>query len=60
MIRHVLPKFRSLKKEGIIKEKFPMSIATMSRQTKRAYLRLCPEKRRKRIQEVKGKENENL
>ena len=29
-------------------EKFHMGIATMSRLTKRAYLRLCPEKRRKK------------
>ena len=29
-------------------KKIPMSVATMSRQTKRAYLRLCPEKRRKK------------
>ena len=36
-----------------------MSVATMSRLTKRAYLRLCPEKRQKRIQEVKGKARYN-
>ena len=31
-----------------------MSVATMSRQTKRAYLRLCLEKLQKKIQAVKG------
>ena len=42
-----IPKISILKLEGIIK-KFPMSVATMSRFTKRAYLRLSPEKRRKK------------
>ena len=39
--------FRSPDNEGIIKKKIPMSVAPMSRYTKRAYLRLCPQKRRK-------------
>ena len=39
--------------EGIIK-KFPMSVATMSWWTKRAYLRLCPEKLRKKNSDSKG------
>ena len=30
------------------KKKIPMSVETMSRWTKRAYLRLCPEKLRKK------------
>ena len=34
--------------EGIIKKKNTMSVATMSRQMKRAYPRLCHEKRRKK------------
>ena len=29
-------------------KKIPMSVAPMSRSTKRAYLRLCPKKRRKK------------
>ena len=32
---------------GEIIKKFPMSVATMSRKTKKAYLRLCPEKLKK-------------
>ena len=33
-----------------------MSVATMSRQTKRAYLRLCPEKTIKKNQDERAKE----
>ena len=46
-IRHVLPKFLFYNKKES-SEKFPMSVATMSLQTKRAYLRLCPEEGRKK------------
>ena len=35
-------------------KKFPMSIATMRRETKRAYLRLCPEKGQKKKSNSKG------
>ena len=53
-IWHRLAKLSILILEGIIKN-FPMSVATMSQKTKRAYLRLCPEKNdEKIIQEVKG------
>ena len=34
-------------------KKIPMSVETMSRHSKRTYLRLCPEKRRKKLA-VKG------
>ena len=48
-----IAKISILTQEGIIK-KFPFSVAAMSRYMKRDYLRLCPEKRRKKIQAVKG------
>ena len=50
-----ISKIPILKKEGIIK-KIPMSVATRSRQTKRAYIiiRLCPERRRKKNPGSKG------
>ena len=48
------PKFQFYFKKGSSK-KIPMSVAPMSWKTKRAYLRLCPEKRRrKRIWSMKG------
>ena len=37
-----------LNKKRDHRKKNSMSVAPMSRQTKRAYLRLCPEKRRKK------------
>ena len=46
-IWHRLAKLSILILEGIM-QKIPMSVATMSRYTKRAYHRLCPEKRRKK------------
>ena len=46
-------KISILKLEGITK-KFPMSVATMSRLTKKAYHRLCHEKLRKKFQALKG------
>ena len=42
-----LTKFRFLNQKGSSK-KFPMSVATMSRKTKKDYLRLSAEKRRKK------------
>ena len=42
----LLPKFQFYFKKRSSK-KFPMSVAPMSRETKRAYLRLCPEKEEK-------------
>ena len=41
------PKFQFHLKKGLSK-KILMSVAPMSRQSKKAYLRLCPEKRRKK------------
>ena len=48
------PKFQFYFKKGSSK-KIPMSVAAMSRETKRAYLWLCPEKKyEKRILSLKG------
>ena len=49
------PNFDFLFKKGPTK-KIPMSVATMSRLTKRTYLKLCPEKLRKKNSGSKGLE----
>ena len=45
----------------VLKNELEMSVAPISRLTKRAYLRLCPEKRRKiEFGPYRVKENENF
>ena len=47
-----IAKISFLKLKGIIK-KYPMSVATINRQTKRAYLRLCVKKLKTTKQEFR-------